>query len=147
VLAHGIAAGGGWLTPPPSSNLSGYALARALAIAPGPALRSPFLARHSFISKYGGDALWAIVVFLTIAFLFNRASTLRISVLSLVFAWSIELLQLYHAPWIDSLRAVRLGHLILGSTFNAPDLVAYAFGIALGACAETLLKRLRQPST
>ena len=48
----------------------------------------------------------------------------------------IEFLQLYQAPWIHSIRAMRLGHLILGSTFNWPDLLAYLAGIALGAFAE-----------
>jgi hypothetical protein len=101
-----------------------------------------------FITKYGGDALWAVVVFLTVGFFFTAASTLRIALLSLAFAWSIEFLQLYHAPWIDSLRATLPGRLILGSTFNSPDLLAYSLGIALGACAEFLfIRRLPQQTS
>lgn len=88
------------------------------------------------MSKYGGDALWALLVFCGFGFLFNRISTQRLSLVSLAFAWMIEFLQLYHAPWINSIRAMRLGHLGLGSTFNWPDLVAYALGIAIGALVE-----------
>ena len=131
----------------PPRNRFRYAVSVALVIALGLLWRSPMLILPPFITKYGGDALWAIVVFLTFGFIFARASTVRIAFLSLAFAWSIEFLQLYHAPWIDSLRAIRLGHLILGSTFNAPDLLAYAFGIALGTLAEALLKRNRDIST
>lgn len=55
---------------------------------------------------------------------------------AIFFAWAVEFSQLYHADWIDGIRRTRLGHLVLGFTFNAPDLVAYAVGIAVGAVAE-----------
>ena len=131
------------LTFRPQRNRLLYAIAATLVIALGLLWRSPLLTLPPFITKYGGDALWAIVVFLTFGFIFTRGSTLRIALLSLAFAWSVELLQLYHATWIDTLRATLPGRLILGSTFNAPDLLAYAFGIILGVCAETLLNRNR----
>ena len=73
-------------------------------------------------------------------------TTLRLSLVSLGFAWAIEFSQLYHAPWIDSIRAVRVGHLVLGSTFNWPDLPAYAVGVVIGALVDgTLLKRRISP--
>ncbi len=61
---------------------------------------------------------------------------MRIVILAVCFAWSIEFLQLYHAPWIDMIRSTRLGRLVLGRTFNSPDLIAYFVGIMLGALAE-----------
>ncbi len=64
---------------------------------------------------------------------------------SLGFTWVIEFSQIYHAVWIDSIRETRIGHLILGSTFNAPDLLAYAVGIALGVMIERVCwKKLNQ---
>jgi hypothetical protein len=75
------------------------------------------------MSKYGGDALWALMVFFGFGFLFG-------------FAWAIEFSQIYHAPWFDAIRASRPGHLVFGSTFNWPDLPAYAVGVALGALLE-----------
>jgi len=98
--------------------------------------RSGLLPLHPFMSKYGGDALWALLVFCGFGFLFTRIPTLRLSLVSLVFAWGIEFSQLHHAPWIDSIRALRIGHLVLGSTFNWPDLAAYAVGIAIGVLLE-----------
>jgi hypothetical protein len=98
--------------------------------------RSGLLPISSFLSKYGGDALWALLVFLGFGFVFARASTVRIALIAVGFAWSIEFLQLYHAPWIDSIRSTRFGQLVLGSIFNSPDLIAYAVGIVFGAFVE-----------
>jgi hypothetical protein len=53
-------------------------------------------------------------------------------------AVAVELSQLYHAPWIDAIRATRLGALAIGSVFNWPDLPAYACGVALGAFIDCL---------
>src|SRR5687767_12981774 len=113
-----------------------YAAAVTMIVAVGLLWRSNILPLSAFLAKYGGVALWALAAFAGLGFLFARISTARLALISLVFAWSIEFLQLYHAPSIDSIRANRLGHWILGSTFDAPDLVAYAIGIAFGAVAE-----------
>ncbi len=113
-----------------------YAAAAALVVAAGLLWRSRLLPLSSFIAKYGGDALWALVVFLGFGLLLRRASTWRVALIAVCFAFSIEFLQLYHADWIDLIRSSRIGHLVLGSTFNGPDLIAYGVGIALGAWAE-----------
>lgn len=66
----------------------------------------------------------------------SRVTTLTLALLALTFAWGVEFCQLYHAPWIDAIRATFPGRLVLGTAFNWPDLPAYAVGIALGALAE-----------
>ena len=91
-------------------------------------------------SKYGGDALWALMVFVGFGFLLPRASTLVVALLALTFSWGVEFSQLYHAPWIDAVRATLPGKLVLGNTFNWPDLLAYALGIALGVLVEWRLR-------
>ena len=113
-----------------------YALAAALVIGTGLLWRSGLLPLPNFIAKYGGDSLWALVVFLGFGFVYPRISTTRLGVIAVCFAWAIEFLQLYHADWIDGLRATLLGRLILGTTFNSPDLLAYVVGIAVGVLAE-----------
>ena len=113
-----------------------YAVLAALVIATGLLWRSGLLPLPSFVAKYGGDSLWALVVFLCFGFAFRRSSTVRIGLSALCFAWSVEFLQLYHAPWIDSIRSTRVGRLVLGASFNSPDLIAYVIGIALGILAE-----------
>ncbi|MES2920676.1 MAG: DUF2809 domain-containing protein [Verrucomicrobiota bacterium] len=122
-----------------------YALTILMVIVAGLIWRSHLLPLPPFMTKYGGDALWALVVFCGFGFLFNRISTLHLALVSLCFAWAIEFLQLYHTPLLDSIRATRPGHLVLGSTFNWPDLPAYAIGIVLGAIAEhAFLNRISQ---
>ena len=115
-----------------------YALAAALVIGTGLLWRSGLFPFPDFIAKYRGDSLWALVVFLCFGIAFHRSSAVRIALVAVCFAWSIEFLQLYHVPWIDGIRSTRLGHLVLGTMFNGPDLLAYVVGIALGALAEWL---------
>lgn len=113
-----------------------YALGIALVIGAGLLWRSQSLPLSPFLSKYGGDALWALMVFLGFGFLFNRISTLRLALIALGFAWGVEFSQLYQADWIDWIRATWIGRHVLGVTFNWPDLLAYAIGVASGAGLE-----------
>ncbi len=122
-----------------------YAILIALVVTAGVLWRSPLLPLPWFAAKYGGDALWALMVFFGFGFLLPRASTRQLAVGSLCFAWAVEFSQLYHAPWIDMIRSTLAGRLVLGATFNWPDLPAYAVGIAVGVLVECLLaKRQRE---
>lgn len=116
-----------------------YVLAAGLTILLGLLWRSGLVTMPGFLLKYGGDALWSMVVFFGLGMLFTRATTLRVALMAVAFSWAIEFLQLYHAPWIDSIRSTLLGRLVLGSTFNSPDLVAYVIGVALAALADRVL--------
>ncbi len=131
-------------TIPVPRNRPIYALAAALVIGAGLLWRSGRFPLPGFVAKYGGDALWALVVFLCLGIALPRRSTVGTALVAVGFAWSVEFLQLYHAPWIDGIRSTRLGRLVLGSTFNVPDLLAYAGGIALGAVAERVFLNKNQ---
>jgi len=119
-----------------------YAMAAAVVIGAGLLWRSGLFPLPDSVAKYGGDSLWALVVFLCFGTAFPRSSTARIALVAVCFAWSVEFLQLYHAPWIDGIRSTRPGQLVLGSVFNSPDLVAYVVGIAFGAAAECAFTRV-----
>ena len=121
-----------------------YALAAVLVVGTGLLWRSGLLPLPSFLVKYGGDSLWALVVFLCFGFAFNRGATVRLVIASICFTWSVEFLQLYHAQWIDMIRATLPGRLVLGASFNAPDLIAYVVGIGLGAVADCVYLRERK---
>jgi len=119
-----------------------YAALGAGVIGLGLLWRSPFLGFFSpFITKYGGSALWALLVFLCCGFVKTRASTWRLLFAATVISFCVEFSQLYHAPWIDHIRAHRLGGLILGSTYSSYDLVAYFAGIVAGAILEAILRK------
>jgi hypothetical protein len=113
-----------------------YAVLAVAVVAGGLLWRSGFIPLPGWLSNNGGDALWALMVFVGLGFLLPRASTLTIALLALGVAWGVEFSQLYHAPWIDAVRATLPGRLVLGTTYNWPDLLAYAVGIAFGALAE-----------
>jgi hypothetical protein len=118
-----------------------YVLAMAAVIAAGLWWRSAANPVSPFLHKYGGDALWALLMFLGFRCVLIRASILRVTLVSLAFCFAVEFSQLYDAPWIDSIRNTRLGALTIGATFNAPDLIAYSAGVALGWMIETARQR------
>ena len=91
------------------------------------------------ISSYSGDTLWALMIFFLFSFLFNKKSTIFILVISIIFSYGIEISQLYHAPWIDSIRATTLGGLILGFGFLWSDLICYTVGIVIGAIIDKII--------
>lgn len=54
-----------------------------------------------------------------------------------------ELLQLVHAPWLETLRATLFGRVVLGSHFNPLDLVAIAASVGLAAFLDAVPLRRR----
>ncbi len=100
-------------------------------------------------AAYAGDTLWALAAFLGIGVLLPRASTVRIALLAMALSVAVEISQLYHARWIDSIRQTTLGRLILGFGFVWSDLACYAVGVGLGVCGEILVRGivgLRKPT-
>src|SRR5262245_4741738 len=93
------------------------------------------------IARYGGDALWAGMVFWIVALLRPELATVRVALAALAIAVCVEFSQLYHAPWIDALRASRLGALVLGRGFVWSDLVSYAAGVALMTAVDVWFTR------
>lgn len=116
-----------------------------VTIALGIAIRELAAVIPEWISLYGGDALWSAMVFFLIAFVFAKMPTYAVGVFALTFSIAIEFSQLYHAPWIDQLRATDFGHLVLGNTFAVSDLFCYAAGVAIAVTADILLKKARRP--
>jgi hypothetical protein len=109
-----------------------------IAIAVVLGLGSRRLAAHlpGFVAAYTGDTLWAFVAFQGIGLILPRAPVWRVALLAILFSVSIELSQLYHAPWIDSIRRTTLGGLALGYGFVWSDLACYAAGVGLGVIID-----------
>lgn len=122
---------------PPARRRLHYVLVIALVIVAGLASRSS-VAVHlpAFVRTYAGDTLWALALFLFLGLLLPRKHTITLALLALAIAFAIEFSQLYHAPWIDSLRDTRPGGLILGFGFLWSDLLCYTAGILLGVAGE-----------
>lgn len=110
-----------------------------LAVALGLGSRRFGRSLPDFLAAYAGDTLWALVVFLGLGLLLRRASTWALALAALTFSGLIELSQLYHAPWIDSIRRTTPGGLVLGFGFLWSDLACYAVGVGFGCFVEAAL--------
>ena len=86
----------------------------------------------SWYVTYAGDFLWAMLVFFLYALLF-RLPTKSCFCIALITAYFIEISQLFHPAWLDSLRSIRMLGFVLGFGFLWSDLIAYTLGISLAA--------------
>jgi hypothetical protein len=84
-----------------------------IALAGGLGLGSRRYAGHlpTMVAAYAGDTSWALALFLGLGLILPRITTGRIAALALLGSLLVEVSQLYHAPWIDSLRQTKLGGL------------------------------------
>ncbi|MEU4832205.1 DUF2809 domain-containing protein [Streptosporangium sp. NPDC023615] len=115
------------------------ALAAALTVAAGLTVRA---VAGGWFGAYAGDALYTVLVHALIVFVRPPVTPVRAALGALAFSWAVELAQLTPVPAALSETSV-VARLVLGSTFGAGDLVAYAAGAALAATAHTLLVRGR----
>lgn len=120
-----------------------YGIMTIIIIALGLCSRRISYAIPDFLNTYLGDALWALMIFIAIGFIFKTMDTRKVAVIAILFCYSIELSQLYHASWIDNIRKTTLGGLILGYGFLWSDLLAYAMGIGIGVIIEVLYKNIK----
>ena len=91
--------------------------------------------------KYPGDALWTVAAYLGWKLVVPAMVPWKLGLMALGQSFGVEFLQLYHTPWLDGIRGNHFGHLLLGSTFNPMDLVAYS----VGATAVFLIDRFLVP--
>ncbi|MCI0764954.1 DUF2809 domain-containing protein [Bacillus sp. TL12] len=118
-----------------------YAVLTILVIILGLGSRKFAYALPTLLNDYLGDALWALMIFIGFGFLFHQMGTKKVALLSLLFCYCIEISQLYHAEWIDSIRATTLGGLVLGYGFLWSDVLAYTIGIGIGTFCEFVFRK------
>ncbi|HFK1722697.1 hypothetical protein CN300_18185 [Bacillus thuringiensis] len=118
-----------------------YALFTIVVIILGLSSRKFAFALPHLLNDYLGDALWALMIFTGFGFLFPKTETKKLAFISLMFCYGIEVSQLYHAEWIDNIRATTLGGLVLGYGFLWSDLVAYKIGVGVGILCEVIFRK------
>ncbi len=122
-----------------------YLLLAAATVALGLATRRFRGVLPHAIAAYAGDVLWAAMVYLLLAAVWNRAAIRLVTAGAAIFSLALELSQLYHAPWISAVRQTRLGGLVLGFGFLWSDLACYAAGIALAASLDLAIRLRSSP--
>lgn len=103
--------------------------------------RSSHIPRETLFGTFGGDILWAALVYWGFALLFRNSLSKRSLKYSLIFSYGIELSQFNKEQWLMDLRATRLGALILGHDFLWSDMLCYTIGIATAFAIDSLLIR------
>lgn len=92
-----------------------------------------------WVSKYGGVALWATLVYFLVLWVRPQLPVARAALLCLAISVAVELFQLTPVP-----RALYELHaafaLVFGTTFHAWDLPAYAAGALLGAAVQAAFR-------
>jgi hypothetical protein len=129
------------LAAPPARSRLGYAAALLVVIGAGLASRRFPSLLPSFLGKYPGDFLWAVVVFLGWGIVLPKTAGIRIAALAMGSACAVEFLKLCPVAWLDHLRHTTSGHLVLGHVFSWQNLATYAAGIVTALLIEFYLGR------
>ncbi|WP_308222497.1 DUF2809 domain-containing protein [Kitasatospora sp. A2-31] len=92
------------------------------------------------VAKVAGDALYTVLVYALVLLAVPRLRPLPAALAAAGLSWAVELFQLTGVP--DELgRSSALARLVLGSTFNPPDLFWYPVGAAAAALLHAAAAR------
>jgi len=80
------------------------------------------------IPLFIGDMLYAVLIYFGFRFLIIKSKKSTSLLLSLLFCFGIEILQLVQIDWLIAIRKTTLGHYILGQGFLWLDLFCYVIG-------------------
>ena len=96
--------------------------------------------RRGPAADFTADALYAVLIYLLVAILLPRASSVAVAGIALAFCVAIELFQLTGVPGILS-DAFPPARLVFGTTFAPVDLIAYALGTGVALAADAAVRR------
>lgn len=96
---------------------------------------------HPLIVQYGGDTIWAGMFLFFLRIFFTRMKLWKLALICFALGVADETLQLYQAPWIESIRHTRIGGLMLGFGFLWSDIICYAVGIMIAYVMVVLIER------
>jgi Protein of unknown function (DUF2809) len=92
-----------------------------------------------------GSVAYEIFWIVLVLFCFPKVPPLWGAIGVLVATCALEVLQLWKAPFLASMRATLPGRLILGTTFNWGDFPAYSVGCSFGYGWTVWLNRFCKP--
>jgi hypothetical protein len=106
----------------------------------GLAIRFGSLGLPYFMVKYGGSALWALMIYWIVSTIAFRWRVSTCAIAAGIIATAVEFFKLYHSPAMDAFRLTLPGVLLFGRFFSVWDIAAYWMAIFVGALLD---KRLR----
>jgi hypothetical protein len=102
-------------------------------------------APDGFLSDAAGDALYAVLIHLLVAFAAPGLRPCKAGAIALAWCTAVELFQLTGLPelWGSAFRPLML---VFGTVFSPWDLLFYAVGVAVAAAIDSVVTaRLRAP--
>lgn len=90
------------------------------------------------IPLFIGDVLYAVLIYFGFRFLIMDSKKSTSLLLSLLFCFGIEILQLVQIDWLIAIRKTTLGHYILGEGFLWIDLLCYVVGTLMAYYLDKL---------
>lgn len=124
-----------------------YGSATAFTIVLGLSSRHFAYLMPETINLWLGDALYAVMIYFIMAFLFPVRPPYFKAATALIFCFLIEVSQLYHSPAADAVRSTLFGSLVLGSGFLWSDLVAYTGGVLMALLSDLFFSVRRNRKT
>jgi len=116
----------------------------AVAAAAGLAIRFAHLGLPFAVTKYGGSALWALMIYWIVSTVAGRWSPIRSGLTAGVIAVAVECLKLYRTPALDAFRHTLAGIILLGRVFSIADLVVYGLAIVCGVVIDQMIRTGRR---
>ncbi|MFJ2022758.1 DUF2809 domain-containing protein [Streptomyces sp. NPDC087897] len=113
------------------------AVAAVVTVAAGLAVRA---GADGAFAKYAGSALYTVLLCTLVTLCAPRARPLVVASTALGLSWAVEFAQLTGVPAELSAHSAA-ARLVLGSTFNAPDLFWYAVGAAAAGSVHAGARR------
>ncbi|MDB5230197.1 MAG: hypothetical protein JWN76_1002 [Chitinophagaceae bacterium] len=101
-----------------------------------------------YIRPYVGDLLVVILIYCFIRSFFN-VPVMGTALVTLVFAYTIEVLQYFKLVELLGLGDSKLARIIIGTSFQWIDMVAYTLGILVVILTERILslRKIKKPGT
>ena len=120
-----------------------YAILAVITIVVGLTIHLHGLGLAAPVRDVLGDALWAAMIFWLISLAAPNTSLLLRASIALALCFAVELSQQIEHPVLHAVRNLPFGHIVIGSDFDARDLIAYTAGIAAAALGDAILIRSR----
>ncbi|MER6300104.1 DUF2809 domain-containing protein [Kitasatospora sp. NPDC001539] len=115
----------------PAAAAAGLTVAAGLGVRAGAAALGVRAGAVGEVAKYAGDALYTVLVYALVVLVAPAVRPARAALWAAAVSWAVELFQATGLPEAWG-RHSGLVQLVLGSTFDPPDLAWYPVG-ALGA--------------
>lgn len=114
-----------------------------LTMVAGLTIRFAHLGLPSLVVKYGGSALWAMMIYWLVSTLLPVRRVGRAAIISGSIATLVEFLKLVHTPALEAFRHTLAGVLLLGRFFSFKDIAVYWVAIAVAAAIDLRLRGSR----